>query len=535
MIKITNQVDVSMLLDMLPIGIVITDRDGVITYANANLEKLVGYPKEEILGKKPSLWKSNNHTIGFYKQMWDKLLSGGIWDGAIQNRRRDGSVFWAGLWIKPIFSGQELIGFLATMRDISYEYHQQQQILDYYEKLYLDVFDSVRVGIGIIGQDRSLIYVNHQLRRWLGEKAGVEEYMMALSEWPFVSACIDRVFSSGQCQVITVDLKNVVYKVQVFPMRQEEGTDGVVLVVMDITQEKMNEKEMQLYREYLEQEIENRTHALLRTKRQLEQQTIDLKEAHENLKILYEELKQKNEFLREMDRLKTEFLYMVSHELRTPLTTIREGVSLVLDKVFGEITAEQEDMLRTVLSDVDRLTRIVNHFLDLAKIEAGRLVLEKRRIGAKELVNSVVKSFRPLCEEKGLDLICDCDVDGLQVYCDVDRIIQVLSNLLGNAIKFTDAGYIKVEVREQSENVFFCVEDTGIGVPDSDKELIFDKFCQVNRSSKVGGTGLGLPISQGLVELHNGRMWVEDRKGGGSRFCFVLPKEIKECEIKEER
>ncbi len=516
------------LLELLPVGIFVTDKNGQMTYVNQALVSMVGYPREELIGRSPRIWKSGNHTLGFYKQLWQTILSGRKWDGIIQNKKKDGTIYWQATEIIPLKQGEDLQGFLAVARDVSYEYYQQQQVLDYYEQLYMDVLNHVRVGIAIFSGDRSLMYINPQLKRWLGENGGVEVCAVSLMEVPFVSCCVDKAFCQGQLGEITVELNGGFFRVTTFPMRLDGKVTSVVVVFVDITKEKTVERELALYKEFLEQEIENRTYALTQAKRRLELQAMELTEAHENLKVLYEELKEKNRQLRYLDQLKTEFVFTVSHEIRTPLTTIREGVALILDRVFGEITAEQEDILRTVLADIDRLSRIVSDFLDIAKIESGRLALDKREVDLSELLQGCLKSFVPVAEGKGLELISEVE-EGLLSQCDPDRINQVLVNLLGNALKFTEEGFIRVEAKRSEDGrwVQVVVEDTGPGIPDEDKEKVFDKFYQVGRKAGPGpqGTGLGLPISKRLVELHGGQMWVEDRPGGGSRFCFTLPLE----------
>ncbi len=525
MVKTQDLTDLR-LLELMPVGVVLTDLEGRILYANPAMRSIVGYTDEEMLGNRPSLWKSNNHTYGFYKEIWQTISSGRKWQGMIQNKRKNGDLFWAALDIAPIIEQEDLVGYMGIMRDISKEYNEQQQAMEYYENLYLHLLDSVEVGIGLINRYRHLIYLNRQCKRWLGEKDSLQEYMSALLEMPFVSCCIDKTFSDKQKHELTIEINGGTFEVTSFPIvHGDKGLNGIVFVMVDITKEKAIEKELDLYREFLEQEVENRTYALQLAKRDIEMQAMEIREAHENLKVLYDELKEKNQQLEELDKLKTEFIFTVSHELRTPLTTIREGVALVLDRELGPLTEEQIDMLSTVLEDVDRLTRIVSDFLDFSRIESGRLVLDIREVSVRDMVEQAVRSLQPLAEVKGIELRSECE--DLLCQCDRDRILQVLLNLIGNAIKFTEMGYVQVRSFSQGNEIWFCVEDTGPGVPDEFKEKIFDKFFQVGRGDRPGsqGTGLGLPISKGLIELHGGQIWVEDREGGGSRFYFIIPSE----------
>ncbi len=523
MIEARDLIDLR-LLELMPVGVVLTDLEGRILYVNPAMCSIVGYEEGEILGNRPSLWKSDNHTYGFYREIWQTISSGRKWQGTIQNRRKDGNLFWAALDIAPIIEGGDLIGYMGIVRDISREYSEQQQMMEYYEDLYLHLLDHVEVGIGLINRYRHLIYLNRQGKHWLGGGNSLQEFMSGLLKIPFVSCCIDKTFSDRQKHEVTMEINGGIFKLSTFPILQGDmDLNGIVFVMVDITKEKAIERELDLYRDFLEQEIENRTYALRLAKRDIEMQAMEIKEAHENLKALYEELKQKNHQLEEMDRLKTEFIFTVSHELRTPLTTIREGVALVLDGELGPLNEEQVDMLSTVLEDVDRLVRIVSDFLDFSRIESGRLVLDLQEVSVRDMIQQAIKSLAPLAEVKGIELRSSCE--DLLCWCDRDRIFQVLLNLIGNAIKFTETGYVEVRAFCQDNEIWFCVEDTGPGVPDEFKEKIFDKFFQVGRKERAGGqgTGLGLPISKGLVELHGGRIWVEDREEGGSRFYFTVP------------
>ncbi len=517
-----------LLIEKLPVGLIVTDIDGRILFANPMMSQIVRYSVEELIGAKPNLWKSGNHTRGFYKELWEKILSGKVWEGTIQNKRKDGEVYWAWLHIAPLFDGSgNLYGFMSVQRDISQEVIQQQQLLDYYEQLYMSAIDNLGIGVGFLGCDRSLVYLNKQARRLLGgSQLSMEEYMQNLIEIPFVMCCLDKTYRTNQPYEMVIELNGGYFRFSTFPMDSKNNKLGksLIFALIDITKEKTIEKELEMYKEYLEQEVENRTYALSLAKKRLEEKTLELRQAHENLKVLFEEVKAKNEELQQLDQLKTEFVFTVSHELRTPLTTIREGVALVLDKVLGGITDEQQETLEMVLSDIDRLTRIVNDFLDISKIESGKLELEKDYVDVGQFVSELLKSFAPVAEAKGLSLLKEIGVNK-RLYCDKDRVSQVLVNLISNAIKFTDEGYIKVIAEELPEGVVFCVEDTGVGIPEDELPNIFDKFHQVGRSNRAGeqGTGLGLAISKGLVELHGGRMWVESTEGQGSRFCFTIP------------
>jgi signal transduction histidine kinase len=233
---------------------------------------------------------------------------------------------------------------------------------------------------------------------------------------------------------------------------------------------------------------------------------------------------------RQLERLKDEFISTVSHELRTPLSITKEGVSLVLDRVSGPINAQQEKILLTSKDNIDRLARIIDSLLDISKIEAGRVELKKGLFNLVSLAQQVVNAFELRAKEKGLLLKMFAPKKDIEVYVDADKIIQVLTNLVANAIKFTESGYVELALSEDDEEVTCSVMDTGIGFSKEDLPRVFTKFQQFGRSPGGGekGTGLGLVIAKGLVELHHGKIWVESKLAKGTQFTFTLPKYVKE-------
>lgn len=239
---------------------------------------------------------------------------------------------------------------------------------------------------------------------------------------------------------------------------------------------------------------------------------------------------------KEVDRTKTEFISTVSHELRTPLTSIREGVAQVFEGILGDVNQDQKEFLGIALEEVDRLAAIINDLLDISKIEAGKVVLKKSWVDLKELVEHVVFSYQSLVKNKRLELKAVMPDQMVEVFCDSDKVKQVLTNLLTNAYKFTEeGGRITIHVEADEHSVRVTVEDNGIGISAESLPKLFDKFVQVGRTAGPGikGTGLGLTICKSLVEMHQGKIWVESRIREGSRFIFTLPKLEKDKAARE--
>ncbi len=228
-----------------------------------------------------------------------------------------------------------------------------------------------------------------------------------------------------------------------------------------------------------------------------------------------------------LKHLEQEFVSTVSHELRTPLTVIREGVSQVAEGLRGEINDLQRRALDLALMGIERLGRIIDELLDLSKIEAGKVSLNRERMDAAVVAREVVAEFQAVAEDRQIDLRVSTPAGPVVLFADRDRLIQVLSNLLHNAFKFTEKGRIELRIEAQENAVSCSVTDTGVGMGAEETERIFDKFEQLGRTTVTGekGTGLGLSITRALVELHKGRIRAESAgPGQGSRFVVELPR-----------
>jgi signal transduction histidine kinase len=243
--------------------------------------------------------------------------------------------------------------------------------------------------------------------------------------------------------------------------------------------------------------------------------------------------------LRELDRLKSSFLANMSHELRTPLNSILGFADVMLEELDGPLTENMDNDLRLIQKNGQHLLHLINDVLDMAKIEAGRMNLNPEKFRIFEVLDEVTSITSTLASEKNLCLYIDEGSDrDVEVYADHTRLRQVMINLVNNAIKFTEKGKISLKVEPmEGARVLISVKDSGIGIPPDKLEAVFQEFTQVDTSStrKAGGTGLGLPISRRLVEMHGGRLWVESTgvNGEGSVFYVELPIEARITEVIE--
>jgi signal transduction histidine kinase len=240
---------------------------------------------------------------------------------------------------------------------------------------------------------------------------------------------------------------------------------------------------------------------------------------------LFREIEDKGHELEIANKHKSEFLANMSHELRTPLNAILGFSELIIDNIYGEVPENIREVLQRIEKNGRHLLSLINDVLDLSKIEAGRLTLSLNEYSMEDIIHTAFNSVEALAVEKNLDLKINVSDGLVNGKGDGQRIAQVILNLLGNAIKFTDQGTVEVNAGVSNESFLVSISDTGPGLSAEDQQKIFREFRQADGSStrKKGGTGLGLSISKKIVEMHGGSIGVESALGRGSRFWFKLP------------
>jgi len=227
--------------------------------------------------------------------------------------------------------------------------------------------------------------------------------------------------------------------------------------------------------------------------------------------------------LKEVDQMKSEFVSMVSHEFRTPLTSMNMSINMLLEENAGEINEDQRELLDVAKDDTEHLNNLVDDLLDLSKLESGKIDLDFENVKVADIFDSSVKPFKNKASEKGIDLI-QKDVGDLKVYADLTKITWVITNLIGNALRYTEKGdKIVLNANKKGHKVHISVADTGEGIPKEYQHKIFEKFVRAGTDQdESSGTGLGLPIAKEIVEAHGGRIWVKSKEDEGSTFTFTL-------------
>ena len=281
------------------------------------------------------------------------------------------------------------------------------------------------------------------------------------------------------------------------------------------------------------EELQRQNQELLRTLDRLQQREAELailnrelEETNRGVVALYGELDVRANSLQESNEIKTRFLSNMSHEFRTPVNSILSLTRLLLDRLDGELSSEQETQVVFIRKAADSLSELVNDLLDLAKVEAGKVEVRAIEFEVSELIGTLRGMLRPLLPEKSPVSLIFEDVATLpKLYTDDSKLAQILRNLISNAIKYTDWGEVRVSVSQSFDRVNFSVADTGIGIAPEDLTRIFEDFVQIDSShqKRIKGTGLGLPLSRKLAELLGGSLSVESTIGAGSTFAVSIP------------
>ena len=292
------------------------------------------------------------------------------------------------------------------------------------------------------------------------------------------------------------------------PLFDQKTKIGAFAMVTDITELKYMENKLKVNAGILEKKVKERT----------------------------EELTAINKELKKANQVKSNFLTNVSHELRTPLTSIRSFSEILLNYEDEDKTT-QEEFLKIINEESERLTRLINDILDISKIEAGKIEWKDEFLYIEEILSISINAVLPIAEKKSIPIKKEIAPHLPFIFVDKDRLIQVFENLLSNALKFTDNGEIKIGAKKVGNNLLCYVSDTGIGIELKDQKNVFNRFEQIEKKKLLGktkGTGLGLAICKEIVERYKGKIWIESEAGQGSTFYFTLPVKLKKKKTKLE-
>jgi PAS domain S-box-containing protein len=548
----------SALFDRSLVCIYLHDFEGNFLDANQASLDLVGYTGEEMSALNfASLLSEDQLPIAL--QTLEEILRTGRQEKLTRYkvRKKNGDFIWVETEGSLLYRQGEPYAVQTIARDIT-EKRRAEESLRESERRYRLLADNATDVIFTRDMNLRVTYVSPSITALRGYT--VEEVMAQTLEenmTPASSALATKVFAeelafeasrarggSPRSRTIEVELNckdgsTVWTEVKMSFLRDEEDRAlGILGIIRDISERKRAEEALRQYREHLEELVKERT-------ARLEHEIAERKRVEEGIRRLNAELERRVnertaalekalEELKRLDEMKDSFLSSVSHELRTPLTSIR-SFSEILLRYDRENPATRKEFLQIINTESERLTRLINDLLDLSRIEAGGMVWQDAPLSMREVVEDAVRAQHQLRVEKSLPLRLEISPDLPTVHADRDRIQQVLTNLLGNAIKFSPQGG---EIRISGETlgggtsgerpgwVKVSVSDQGVGVDEKHYEIIFDRFHQIPAETsrdKPKGTGLGLAICKEVVGHYGGRIWVESEPGKGSTFSFTLP------------
>ncbi|HEX7583078.1 MAG TPA: PAS domain S-box protein [Prolixibacteraceae bacterium] len=473
-------------IEQSPASIVITDIDGNIEYVNLKFTEITGYEFNEVKGRNPKILQSGYTLKEEYIKLWETINSGNEYHGEIQNRKRNGDLYWESVLISPIRDEEgTIINFMAIKEDITNRKKSDLEILK------LSVAIEQNPASVIITDTRGVIeYVNKKFLTVSGYskdeligkvirilKPGHTSEERYIEIWNSLFAGNEW---RGEHLNRTKNREKYWESILISPIKNQEGKiNNYIILSEDISERKKMEKD------------------LIAAKVKAE----------------------------ESDRLKSAFLANMSHEIRTPLNSIL-GFSELLTEI--NLDSETRSEFATLInSSGNNLLSIINDVLDISKIEAGQIVLTENEFSAQQLIAKIQKEYALKASSKGIELrLSNQKPDqNFIILSDEIRIKQVLINFVGNALKFTDSGYIEIGVKMVKNNIQFHVKDTGIGIAKEFHDKIFDRFRQVEaaQTRKYGGNGLGLAITKNLAELLGGKIDIESEPDKGSTFFFTLP------------
>jgi PAS domain S-box-containing protein len=501
-------------------SLIITDSRGIIEYVNPKFLSVTGYEKEEVIGQTPSILKSGHQDKIFYKGLWETILAGKEWRGEFSNKKKDGSDYWEMATIAPVFDESGTIThFIAVKEDIT-EKKRAQDTIESQLALHQAVLDAIPNPLYFINREGTYSGCNKAFEEHLGKtRAELIGKTVAVFGWEnaetFYQKDLELFKNPGKQHYETqITFKNGIIHDVVFYRATFKGCDGkiegLVGVILDITDRKVFETTLRtsLY------DLEKTNHKL------------------EKMTEIANDMAKKAEMA---NIAKSAFLANMSHEIRTPMNAILGMTSLLMST---ELNEKQRRYLKVVRSSSEELLNLINDILDISKIEAGKLSLDHIDFDLHVSLQDINELLSIKANEKNLKLsfTINPDVPAL-LNGDPGKLRQVLVNLLGNAIKFTNSGSVSlvveaVTIRERNGIFKFIISDTGIGIPEDRLPNLFSIFTQVDGSitRKYGGTGLGLSIAKRLAEMMGGTIGVSSSIGKGSQFWFTCNMDIQKSD-----
>lgn len=455
----------------------------VILDINKSALELSGFSKKEIVGKKISELNklfSKEDLDKHYEAIENASKGFKIRDYECDLKSKDEHIYKFLFSVDCIKDDEEVKGVLVRGRDITQRQKAWDELVKLEEK-YRVLAETSADGVVTIDPLGRLTYVNPSFEKLCGRRKSqilatlFREYLSDESIYLFQQATIDAREKNIKIENIELELtnkndSNIPIEINIAPYKKNNEFAGLVCTIRDITERRKVENE-----------------------------------------------------LKKSERLKTEFMNIVAHELKSPVTPIKGYLELIIS---DKKTSEQiKNWAKVGLRNAERLLKLVNDILDVSRLDTDTMRFEMEKLDINQILNEVSEDIKPLLKVKKLKLITNIPKDLPNVLGDKCRLIQVFKNLLENAVKFTDNGFITIEAEKKKDHILFAIKDTGAGISKDELKKIFNKFYQAYTGDdrKHEGTGLGLYICKEIVQKHNGEVWAESEIGKGSQFYVKLP------------
>ncbi|MBM4053151.1 MAG: PAS domain-containing sensor histidine kinase [Planctomycetes bacterium] len=526
--------------------VLITNKDGFIEYANPSIEKITGYSQKEVIGQKPSLFKSGKHSDRFYQELWNTILSGKTWYGTLINRKKSGELFYEDTTIAPVLNESGLITHFIALKvnvtarklieDTLAETLQYERICVEVLELFNSTYDQgaiFHVILSLLAENNifpvSAIFLHDKQSDTLNcvEVQGVHKHhdiFFRLEDDLVMQAIRQRktIITHLKNEILLYTNKNntvlKITQIVASPILFQDNISGILVVAMS---KPINETTLNFIERFCVQ---------LGVAFNNLKQYNTLKTLSEQLQKREQELSEINVTLGHANKMKTEFISNMSHEFRTPLNGIIGFSELMLHEIPGKLSSEQKDYMKHIFSSAERLSSLINNILDISTIEAGKMQLELSSVNIPEIINADVSMLKEKIHAHNINLSVHIEQGIDFIRADAIKLKQIILNLLSNAVKYTpDGGSIIISGKKVHNDsmVFFelSITDTGTGISKENMTRLFKPFEQLDNSPEKNhrGAGLGLVMVKRLTELHNGTVSVESEPGKGSCFKVRIP------------
>lgn len=514
----------------------VSPKDAIIQLCNQTMIQKTGYSRDEIIGS-PIFKMYHEDCMDDVKKAFELFVeTGEVKDQELILKRKNGSKIEVSLNVNAVRNDKgEILYSLSSWRDITDRVQALKKLKDS-EDLLLKISENYPNSyLSIIDKDFKVGFTSG--KEFKNQNLNPDDFVGLHLEliygdlWGNIKHYYEKTFK-GEEQSFEVFINNQHQLYNIIPLVNEDGSILKILSVAEnITIRKKAEEELKNHRDRLEELVTDRTQKLEVQAEELMAQSEELQLSSETLSEQNIELEAKSKQVEEANRLKSEFLSNMSHELRTPLNSVMALSNVLITQTKDKLNDEEKSYLEIIERNGKRLLSLINDILDLSKIEAGKMNVSPEIISFGNLLQIIKENMQNIAEKKGITLTLNIAHKLPKIKTDESKLHQVLLNVVGNAIKFTEKGSVDIRAKNDQKYIYVEVQDTGIGISKEDISHVFDEFRQADGSSsrQFEGTGLGLAIANKLSNILGANIKVESELGIGSVFTVQIP--IKWIEI----